>query len=139
MGPQPIQWTATVTAHLKKQLTELIPLTVSSPHPPAPNRGFKYNHDTTPKPWATPENRARFEQKWSYSVKLARWQYFEGLLDQRTFLKWTLDTLAGSGSFEVMWLVLTGVIQDYVDEYKRNRTLTKLLIETLIKSYSAVK
>lgn len=150
MGPQPIQWTAIVTAHLKKQLSELIPLTnnptnTSSPHPPVgtPNRGYKsYNqsnhHDNTPKPWVTPENRARFEQRWSYSVRLARWQYFEGLLDQRTFLRWTLDTLAGSGSFEVMWLVLTGIIQDYIDEYKRNRTLTKLLIETLIKSYSAL-
>jgi hypothetical protein len=151
MGPQPIQWTATVTNHLKKQLGELIPLatnnptSASSPHPPVgtPGRGYKsYNasnhHDNAPKPWVTPENRARFEQRWSYSVRLARWQYFEGLLDQRTFLKWTLDTLAGSGSFEVMWLVLTGIIQDYVDEYKRNRTLTKLLIETLIKSYSAV-
>jgi hypothetical protein len=61
------------------------------------------------------------------------------LLDQRTFLKFTLDTLAQSGSFEIMWLVLTGIVQDYVDEYKRNRTLTKLLIETLIKSYSAVR
>jgi hypothetical protein len=152
MGPQPIQWTVTVTSHLKKQLSELIPMSnnttstnVQSPHPPTgtPGRGFKsYNqanhHDNTPKPWGTPENRAKFEQRWSYSIRLARWQYFEGLLDQRTFLKWTLDTLAGSGSFEVMWLVLTGIIQDYIDEYKRNRTLTKLLIETLIKSYSAV-
>lgn len=144
MGSQPIQWTAIVTGHLKKQLSELIPIATnaSSPHPPVgtPSRGFKSysHHDNSPKPWVTPENRARFEQRWSYSVRLARWQYFEGLLDQRTFLKWTLDTLAGSGSFEVMWLVLTGIIQDYVDEYKRNRTLTKLLIETLIKSYSAV-
>ncbi|KAG2234880.1 hypothetical protein INT48_000543 [Thamnidium elegans] len=147
MGSQPIQWTATVTSHLRKQLSELIPISnnAASPHPPVgtPGRGFKsYNqsnhHDSTPKPWVTPEHRTRFEQRWSYSVKLARWQYFEGLLDQRTFLKWTLDTLAGSGSFEVMWLVLTGIIQDYVDEYKRNRTLTKLLIETLIKSYSAL-
>lgn len=151
MGPQPIQWTVTVTNHLKKQLNELIPLSnnsanVSSPHSTAgtPGRGYKgYNasnhHDNTPKPWVSPENRTRFEHRWSYSVRLARWQYFEGLLDQRTFLKWTLDTLAGSGSFEIMWLVLTGIIQDYVDEYKRNRTLTKLLIETLIKSYSAVR
>ncbi|EPB86864.1 hypothetical protein HMPREF1544_06290 [Mucor circinelloides 1006PhL] len=150
VGPQPIQWTGTVTSHLKKQLSELIPLSNNptnavSPHPTAgtPGRGYKgYNasnhHDNAPKPWASPENRARFEHRWSYSVKLARWQYFEGLLDQRTFLKWTLDTLAGSGSFEIMWLVLTGIIQDYIDEYKRNRTLTKLLIETLIKSYSAL-
>lgn len=153
MGPQPIQWTQIVTSHLKKQLSELTPSpnTTNSPHPTpgsTPNSqnnqrgGYKnYNsqhNDNTPKPWVTPENRAKFESRWSYSVRLARWQYFEGLLDQRTFLKWTLDTLAASGSFEVMWLVLTGIIQDYIDEYKRNRTLTKLLIETLIKSYSAV-
>ncbi|OAD01747.1 hypothetical protein MUCCIDRAFT_111089 [Mucor lusitanicus CBS 277.49] len=151
VGPQPVQWTATVTTHLKKQLNELMPpltnnsTNAASPHPTAgtPGRGYKnYNasnhHDNNaPKPWTSPENRARFEHRWSYSVKLARWQYFEGLLDQRTFLKFTLDTLAQSGSFEIMWLVLTGIVQDYVDEYKRNRTLTKLLIETLIKSYSA--
>ncbi|KAI7906421.1 uncharacterized protein BX663DRAFT_496358 [Cokeromyces recurvatus] len=148
MGSQSIQWTFIVTSHLKKQLSELTPLSnnnnnnsVSSPHSTVgtQGRGYKgYNHDNTSKPWTTSENKARFEKRWSYSVKLARWQYFEGLLDQRTFLKWTLDTLAGSNSFEIMWIVLTGIIQDYIDEYKRNRTLTKLLIETLIKSYSAL-
>lgn len=148
MGPQPVQWTHIVTGHLKKQLLELIPsgnnpTNAASPHPSTPGRGYSsYNqsahHGNTPKPWATPENRVRFEQRWSYSVRLARWQYFEGLLDQRIFLKWTLDTLEKSASFEVMWLLLTGVIQDYVDEYKRNRTLTKILIELLVKSYNAV-
>ncbi|KAI9486079.1 MAG: hypothetical protein EXX96DRAFT_613913 [Benjaminiella poitrasii] len=152
MGSQSIQWTFIVTNHLKKQLNELIPLSNSNnsanssgPHPSvgAQGRGYKgYNtpnhHENTPKPWITPENRNRFEQRWSYSTRLARWQYFEGLLDQRTFLKWTLDTLAGSSSFEIMWIVLTGIIQDYIDEYKRNRTLTKLLIEILTKSYSAL-
>ncbi|CEP10050.1 hypothetical protein [Parasitella parasitica] len=147
MGPQPVQWRIVVTNHLKKLLSELMPASntpanAPSPHP-APGRVYKgYNglnhHDNTPKPWASPEDRARFENRWSYGVRLARWQYFEGLLDQRTFLRWTLDTLGASGSFEIMWLVLTGIIQDYVDEYKRNRTLTKLLIETLIKSYSAL-
>lgn len=135
-----MQWTNIVVTHLKKQLSELVPNTnAPSPHPPNPGRGYAANHhNNTPKPWATPENRARFEQRWSYSVRLARWQYFEGLLDQRTFLKWTLGTLSQSASFEVMWLMLTGIVQDYVDEYKRNRTLTKLLIETLVKSYHAV-
>ncbi|OBZ82424.1 Mediator of RNA polymerase II transcription subunit 12 [Choanephora cucurbitarum] len=155
LGPQPIQWTAIVTGHLKKQLTELLPITnttatantttatnttttnASSPHPSTPGRNYRYDTNQS-RPWHTPETKQRFEQRWSYSVRLTRWQYFEGLLDQRTFLKWTLDTLASSASFEMMWLVLTGIIQDYVDEYKRNRTLTKLLIETLIKSYSAL-
>ncbi|KAI8365718.1 hypothetical protein BD560DRAFT_156584 [Blakeslea trispora] len=144
LGPQPIQWTAIVTGHLKKQLNELLPINstnnVSSPHPSTPGRNYRTGHvdQNQSRPWQTPETKQKFEQRWSYSVRLTRWQYFEGLLDQRTFLKWTLDTLASSSSFEMMWLVLTGIIQDYVDEYKRNRTLTKLLIETLIKSYSAL-
>ncbi|RCH96766.1 RNA polymerase II mediator complex subunit, partial [Rhizopus stolonifer] len=146
-GPQSIQWTTIVTGHLKKQLNELVPPPLgntnnaSSPHSGGtPNRGYKsYNHHEGPgKPWLTPESRKKFEQRWSYSVQLARWQYHEGLIDQRTFLKWSLDTLAASTSFELIWVILTGLIQDYVDEYKRNRTLTKILIETLIKYYGAL-
>ncbi|KAG0172714.1 RNA polymerase II mediator complex subunit [Apophysomyces sp. BC1015] len=132
-------WTQTVTGQLKKQLAELS----QQPSTPANSRGYKMhpgtpNHyDSTQKPWATPENRARFEQRWSYSTRLARWQYCEGLLDQRSFLKTSLEMLVNSTSFETMWLVLTGIVQDYVDEYRRNRTLMKLLIETLIKAYNA--
>ncbi|KAI8985141.1 hypothetical protein BDB01DRAFT_850197 [Pilobolus umbonatus] len=143
MGPQPIQWTMTVTSHLKKQLNELNPSINQHPNNTMAGRSFKsYNNsnhfDNSQKPWISSESRSRFEQRWSYSVRLARWQYYEGLLDQRTFLRWTLDTLAQCTTFEVMWLILTGVIQDYIDEYKRNRTLTKLLIEALIKSYNAL-
>jgi hypothetical protein len=135
MDSQSVQWTVTVTGHLRRQLNELTPNNQNNPPTQQQSRS---KNDNTPKPWSSPESRARFEQRWSYSVRLARWQYFEGLLHQRTFLKWTLDTLAGSTSFEVLWLVLTGIIQDYIDEYKRNRTLSKILIEILIKSYSAV-
>lgn len=149
MGPQSIQWTTIVTNHLKKQLNELVPSPHTSnsnnaaiPHAAGtPNRGYRNysnHHENSAKPWLTPESRARFEQRWSYSVQLARWQYYEGLLDQKTFLRWSLDTLNGCTSFEIIWVILTGLIQDYVDEYKRNRTLTKMLIEALIRFYSAV-
>ncbi|ORZ24760.1 hypothetical protein BCR42DRAFT_343237 [Absidia repens] len=138
-------WTMIVTGHLKKQLADLVPLPSNSAS--GSMRGHRnsnvpgvggVNNDNQVKPWTTSETKARFESRWSYSSKLTRWQYSEGLLDQRNFLKWTLDTLATSGSFEIMWVVLTGIIQDYIDEYRRNRTLTKLLVETLIKAYSAV-
>ncbi|KAG0946548.1 hypothetical protein G6F57_003198 [Rhizopus arrhizus] len=151
-GHQSVQWTTIVTSHLKKQLNELVlsPHTsnsnsnnAASPHAAGtPNRGYRNysnHHENSAKPWLTPESRARFEQRWSYSVQLARWQYYEGLIDQKTFLRWSIDTLAASTSFEIMWVILTGLIQDYVDEYKRNRTLTKLLIETLIRYYSALQ
>ncbi|KAF7724120.1 RNA polymerase II mediator complex subunit [Apophysomyces ossiformis] len=133
-------WTQTVMAQLKKQLGELS----QQPSTSGNSRGYKMhpgtpNHsDPAQKPWATPESRARFEQRWSYSTRLARWQYCEGLLDQRTFLRTSLEMFASSTSFETVWLVLTGVIQDYVDEYRRNRTLMKILIEHLIKAYSAL-
>ncbi|KAI9030192.1 hypothetical protein CLU79DRAFT_843056 [Phycomyces nitens] len=139
------QWTIVVISHLKKQLSELTAMN-ATPHNSNTNaRGHKghnntLNHyDSSTKPWASPENRARFEQRWLYSTRLTRWQYCEGLLDQRTFLRSSLDALLASGSFEVMWLILTGLVQDYVDEYRRNRTLMKLLIETLIKTYNALQ
>lgn len=133
-----------VVGHLKKQLVDLVPL--MSNNAGGSMRGYRNsnvpgaggNNDNLVKPWATPETRARFEARWAYSTKLTRWQYSEGLLDQRNFLKCSLDFLKSSGSFEIMWLVLTGLVQDYIDEYRRNRTLTKLLIEILIKAYSAV-
>ncbi|KAI9255672.1 hypothetical protein BDA99DRAFT_442083 [Phascolomyces articulosus] len=139
------QWTAIVVNHLRRQLNELSPFQSPNSTNAASGRGYKAHpstpsnyHDNASKPWATPENRERFEQKWSYSTKLTKWQYCEGLLDQRTFLKFTLDTLTQCTSFEAMWLLLTFVVQDYVDEYRRNRTLMKLLIETLIKAYGAL-
>lgn len=110
-------------------------------------RAYKYQGNSqaenspsanTTKPWTTPELRQRFEQRWHYSTKLARWQYCEGLLDQRTYLKWSLDSLANSSSFEVMWLILSAVVKDYLDEYKQNRLLMHLLIETLVKANKAV-
>ncbi|KAI8582593.1 hypothetical protein K450DRAFT_170494 [Umbelopsis ramanniana AG] len=116
-----LQWTIVVANHLKKQLSEI--------SPPSAN---------TTKPWTTPELRQKFEQRWHYSTKLARWQYCEGLLDQRTYLKWSLDSLANSSSFEVMWLILSAVVKDYLDEYKQNRLLMHLLIETLVKANKAV-
>ncbi|KAI7865079.1 hypothetical protein BDF14DRAFT_1730934 [Spinellus fusiger] len=136
-------WTIVVIGHLKKQLGELSAISTTPHHPNTNTRGHKIHHnpptnDAATKPWATPENRARFEQRWTYSTRLARWQYCEGLLDQRAFLRSSLDVLQASTSFETMWLILTGLVQDYVDEYRRNRTLMKLLIEILVKTYSAL-
>ncbi|KAG2221431.1 hypothetical protein INT45_005236 [Circinella minor] len=143
--PHAIQWTNVVVNHLRRQLSELSPSQPSGSGNTGSGRGYKAHpstpsnyHDNASKPWATPENRERFEQKWSYSTKLTKWQYCEGLLDQRTFLRWTLDSLKHCNSFESMWLLLTFIVQDYVDEYRRNRTLMKLLIETLIKAYGAL-
>lgn len=141
-----------VANHLKKQLSEISPhissvVTYGTPANYPTPRAYKYQGNSqaenspsasTTKPWTTPELRQRFEQRWHYSTKLARWQYCEGLLDQRTYLKWSLDSLAGSSSFETMWLILSAVVKDYLDEYKQNRLLMHLLIETLAKATKAV-
>ncbi|KAI9312669.1 hypothetical protein BX666DRAFT_1985405 [Dichotomocladium elegans] len=138
-------WTNTVINHLKRQLAELSPTHLSASNTTTSGRGFKIHpstpnshHDNAQRPWSSPDSRAKFEQRWAYSTQLTKWQYCEGLLDQRTFLKRTLDILAACQTFEMMWLLLTFLIQDYLDEYRRNRTLMKMLIETLIKSYNAL-
>ncbi|ORX59031.1 hypothetical protein DM01DRAFT_1318605 [Hesseltinella vesiculosa] len=138
-----LSWTIVVTSYLKKQLSDLLPLPTNNVSTPNSMRSYRNSgnigmNDTQMKPWSSPEAKARFEARWSYSTKLTRWQYSEGLLDQRNFLKWSLDTLYGCTCLEILWLVLTGLVQDYIDEYRRNRTLTKYLIETLIRAYSAV-
>ncbi|KAH8550423.1 hypothetical protein BGW37DRAFT_428063 [Umbelopsis sp. PMI_123] len=147
-----LQWTIVVANHLKKQLAEISPhvssvVTYGTPANYPTPRAYKYQGNSqaenspsanTTKPWTTPELRQRFEQRWHYSTKLARWQYCEGLLDQRTYLKWSLDSLANSSSFEVMWLILSAVVKDYLDEYKQNRLLMHLLIETLVKANKAL-
>lgn len=140
--PYPVLWTQKIFHYFHKIIKELAP-SESTSSSTVPNRNYR-PHPGTPsnshdsRPWSTPEYRARFEQRWSYSTRLARWMYNEGLLDQRIFLKYSLDMLATCASFETIWLVLTFLIQDYIDEYKRNRTLTKLLVETLVKVYGAV-
>ncbi|KAJ3091853.1 RNA polymerase II mediator complex subunit [Quaeritorhiza haematococci] len=65
-----------------------------------------------------------------FSVRLSKWQYVEGLLDQRHFLKWSLDQLK-SANFDQTNLMLS-IASSFMDEYSRSRALMRYLIDTAL-------
>ncbi|GES85186.1 hypothetical protein RCL_jg26864.t1 [Rhizophagus clarus] len=68
--------------------------------------------------------------RWRYSILLAKWQFDEQLLDQR-LLRYTLEQLDQADHCQTpMWLWL---VQQFLSEFQRSRTLMRLLIEIIIK------
>ncbi|RIA84360.1 hypothetical protein C1645_784260 [Glomus cerebriforme] len=68
--------------------------------------------------------------KWRYSILLAKWQFDEQLLDQR-LLRYTLEHLEQADHWQTpIWLWL---VQQFLSEFQRSRTLMRLLIEIIIK------
>ncbi|KAF9994218.1 RNA polymerase II mediator complex subunit, partial [Entomortierella chlamydospora] len=120
-------WTATVSMFLKKQLLEINPNSTSRPPASALNPASGAQNV---KPWASEEAKEKWESKWRYSVMLTKWQYNEGLLDHRHFLRATVDQLSTLG-FEQVALLLS-LISLFLSEYARSRLLMRLLIEGLL-------
>ncbi|CAG8457255.1 6479_t:CDS:10 [Scutellospora calospora] len=64
------------------------------------------------------------------NILLAKWQFDDGLLDQR-ILRLTLDNLDQAEHLNtVIWLWF---VQQFLDEFQRSRTLMRLLIEIILK------
>ncbi|CAG8742611.1 2979_t:CDS:2, partial [Acaulospora morrowiae] len=69
-------------------------------------------------------------EKWRYSISLAKWQFDEGLFDQR-LLREMLDNLDQADPLHTaIWLFL---VQQFLTEFQRSRTLMRLLIEIILK------
>jgi hypothetical protein len=120
-------WTAIVNIFLKKQLQEINPHSTSKAAPSALNAS---SGSQNIKPWTSEEAKERWEAKWRYSVMLTKWQYNEGLLDHRHFLRATVQQLS-SLCFEQIALLLS-LISMFLSEYARSRLLMRLLIEGLL-------
>lgn len=123
------EWTAIVSMFLKKQLLEINPHSTSKPAPTALNASSGSQNF---KPWTSEEAKERWEAKWRYSVMLTKWQYNEGLLDHRHFLRATVEQLS-SLCFEQIALLLS-LIAMFLSEYARSRLLMRLLIEGLLNA-----
>ncbi|KAF9155624.1 RNA polymerase II mediator complex subunit [Linnemannia schmuckeri] len=127
-------WTAIVSMFLKKQLLEINPHSTSKPAPTALNAS---SGSQNIKPWTSEEAKERWEAKWRYSVMLTKWQYNEGLLDHRHFLRATVEQLS-SLCFEQIALLLS-LIAMFLSEYARSRLLMRLLIEGLLNALQQVQ
>ena len=126
-------WTAIVSMFLKKQLLEINPHSTSKPAPTALNAS---SGSQNIKPWTSEEAKEKWEAKWRYSVMLTKWQYNEGLLDHRHFLRATVEQLS-SLCFEQIALLLS-LIAMFLSEYARSRLLMRLLIEGLLNALQQV-
>ncbi|KAG0270717.1 RNA polymerase II mediator complex subunit, partial [Linnemannia exigua] len=127
-------WTATVSVFLRKQLLEINPHSTSKLAPQALNAS---SGSQNIKPWTSEEAKEKWEAKWRYSVMLTKWQYNEGLLDHRHFLRATVEQLS-SLCFEQIALLLS-LIAMFLSEYARSRLLMRLLIEGLLNSLQQVQ
>ncbi|KAF9914955.1 RNA polymerase II mediator complex subunit [Lobosporangium transversale] len=127
------EWTAIVNLFLRKQLLEINPNPTSKPATSALNPA---SGTQNVKPWANEEAKEKWEAKWRYSVMLTKWQYNEGLLDHRHFLRVTVEQLTTLG-FEQVTLLLS-LISMFLSEYARSRLLMRLLIEGLLSTLQSV-
>ncbi|KAF9020148.1 RNA polymerase II mediator complex subunit, partial [Haplosporangium bisporale] len=123
-----VDWTNTVNSFLKKQLLEINPHSTTRPTTALNPASGPQNV----KPWASEEAKEKWESKWRYSMMLTKWQYNEGLLDHRNFLRTTVETLSTLG-FEQVALLLN-LISMFLSEYARSRLLMRLLIEGLLNT-----
>ncbi|KAG0201412.1 RNA polymerase II mediator complex subunit [Mortierella sp. GBA30] len=127
-------WTMIVNVFLKKQLLEINPHSATKPAASALNPA---SGSQNVKPWASEEAKEKWESKWRYSVMLTKWQYNEGLLDHRQFLRATVEQLS-TLSFEQVALLLS-LISMFLSEYARSRLLMRLLIEGLLNTLQLVQ
>ncbi|KAI1317908.1 RNA polymerase II mediator complex subunit [Mortierella claussenii] len=127
-------WTMIVNSFLKKQLLEINPHSTSKPAASALNPASGAQNV---KPWASEDAKEKWEAKWRYSVMLTKWQYSEGLLDHRHFLRTTVELLSTLG-FEQVALLLN-LISMFLSEYARSRLLMRLLIEGLLQTLQSVQ
>ncbi|KAF9586656.1 RNA polymerase II mediator complex subunit [Lunasporangiospora selenospora] len=128
------EWTITVNTFLKKQLMEINPNPATKPAVSALNSASGTQNI---KPWASDEAKEKWETKWRYSILLTKWQYNEGLLDHRQFLRSTVEQLT-TFSFEQVALLLS-LISIFLPEYARSRLLMRLLIDGLLITLQAVQ
>ena len=77
------------------------------------------------KKWQSSDERRRFLNRWNYILSLIRYQYAEGLIDQRTFLRWTLDWFKSANFDQVCqsmhgWVVfrLASLLQLIFPQYR---------------------
>ncbi|TPX49398.1 hypothetical protein SeMB42_g02631 [Synchytrium endobioticum] len=62
--------------------------------------------------WNSSEERKRFLNRWKYMLSLIKYQYAEGLIDQRTFLRWVLDTFMRANFDQTFFMLQLANFQD---------------------------
>ncbi|KAJ2931312.1 hypothetical protein H1R20_g5848, partial [Candolleomyces eurysporus] len=123
-----LEWANVVTSYLKKQLDVIL-------LPTAPRPGLTYKH-TFRGVLSDEDSKKRWVSRFSYSLKLLRTFYHEGLVDRKSFLVWlTLQmktcSLAQAG-------FVTRLVDEYLDDIFNILALAKLLVEASLHKLSEI-
>ncbi|RKO89590.1 hypothetical protein BDK51DRAFT_46789 [Blyttiomyces helicus] len=140
---EPPEWTNTITQYLRRQLADL------DTAPPSRHQHHRHRSAEPKQPWTLPSERDAFVlavaiirgsgdtsfaahtyPPHGHSIQLSKLLYAEGLLDQRHFLKWSLDQLTNA-NFEQTTVVLP-IVSAFMEEYSRSRALMRYLIDACL-------
>ncbi|KAJ8455905.1 hypothetical protein ONZ45_g18844 [Pleurotus djamor] len=110
-----IEWTGVMTSYVKKQLLDIA-------LPSAPRHGMNMNIKQNFKGvLAEPDSREHWISRFTYSLRLLRRFYSEGLVDHRTFLTWLVQQMSTCN------LAQAGFVSRLADEYLEGMVCSRAL------------
>lgn len=77
-----------------------------------------------------PDARRKWCAKWAYSLSLARNLLSQSLLDHRSFLQWTLDTLAASNLAQLAFTI--ALVEEHTEEYVSSAAFVRSLVQSSV-------
>ncbi|CAE7226860.1 unnamed protein product [Rhizoctonia solani] len=117
-----IEWAGMVTAHLKKQLQEIV-----LPSAPRPGLPIKSTFKST---LTQPDTKANWVSKFAYCVDLLRAFYVEHMVDHGTVLGW-LSAQALPANIAQFYFVLR-LVEEYMDDIAQHRMFAQPVIEACL-------
>ncbi|KAJ1304311.1 hypothetical protein OPQ81_005471 [Rhizoctonia solani] len=117
-----IEWAGTVTAHLKKQLQEIV-----LPSAPRPGLPIKSTFKST---LTQADTKGKWVSKFAYSVELLRAFYVEHMVDHGTVLNW-LSAQALPANIAQFYFVLR-LVEEYLDDTAQHRIFAQPVIEACL-------
>jgi hypothetical protein len=131
-----MEWSNSLTGLLREQIDQLSTANIRATQGNASVTNLRRSIYAEPPKWTSVETRKAFIAKWNYSVELAKWHYAEGLLDQRGFLKWSLDQLQAA-NFDQTNLMIP-LVSSMIHDYSRSRTLMRYFFDIVFNRLNKV-
>ncbi|EPQ57624.1 hypothetical protein GLOTRDRAFT_137894 [Gloeophyllum trabeum ATCC 11539] len=124
-----VEWANVVTAHLKKQLSEIaLPVAV---------RAGMNVKQTFKGVLSDPASRERWMSRFSYCLDLLRTFYAEGLVDNRTFLSWLVQQMASCNLAQAGFVAR--LADEYLDGMLVSRALTRPFVDACLNKLAEIK
>ncbi|KAK6091580.1 hypothetical protein MT418_007959 [Batrachochytrium dendrobatidis] len=138
-------WTSIVIAYIQKQINEVSLSAVNTPQisqvrnqkRTQSKEAIAAAAEAAASKHISPKQRHHFISRWDYLMRLCAKQYEEGLLDQGSFLKKSLEIFKMCNFSQTMFAVT--LISMFVLEIGRSRALMRLLVSICLKKLKKLK